>query len=150
MRRVGDWVFGWTREWLERRPYWRMQWWIGGNSYSLSWLQILLAHHGAISQRQLICRAARRLHGLREKRQQREGHGSHVSREIVTTGGKGKEHFLHMLQLLLCPAKIQPFCALTVLWLHKLSGITTRTKTSAVLYAERRKGQVTCSSNHLQ
>lgn len=42
------------------------------NDYSLSWLQILLAHHGTISQRQLICRASRRLHGLQRERQGEE------------------------------------------------------------------------------
>ncbi len=82
---MDGWVFGWMRKWLERCSgvclYRQTQRWIGDNDYSLSWLQILLAHHGTISQRQLICRASRRLHGLRgEKQKGRRGKGEKVQR----------------------------------------------------------------------
>lgn len=45
-------------DWLKRRVT------AVHNDYSLSWLQILLAHHSTVGQRQLVCRAARSLHGL--------------------------------------------------------------------------------------
>lgn len=64
---IGETVGRWIRKWLERfSPQWT-----GDNDYSLSWLQILLAHHGTISQRQLVCRASRRLHGLRRENRRR-------------------------------------------------------------------------------
>lgn len=48
-----------------------------GHNYSLSWLQILLAHHGTIGQRQLVRRAARSLHGL-EKTWERRGENTEI------------------------------------------------------------------------
>ena len=47
------------------------------SDYSLSWLQILLAHHGAVGQRQLVCRAARSLHGL-EKTWESRGENTEI------------------------------------------------------------------------
>lgn len=74
---VNRWVFGWMRKWLERcliltnamMARWKKQ---KQNDHSLPGLQILLAHHGTISQRQLICRASRCLHGLGGEKWQEE------------------------------------------------------------------------------
>lgn len=57
-------------DWLKRRL-------TAGHKYSLSWLQILLAHHGTIGQRQIVCRAARSLHGL-EKTWERRGENTEI------------------------------------------------------------------------
>lgn len=96
---VGVWI---DEEFIGERcgQYWQTWRWTGDDEYSLSRLQILLAHHGTISQRQLIGRASRRLHGLRREGQRRRRRGGEEEEYCLQDIENDK--FLHDLECVCC------------------------------------------------